>query len=358
MNKKTETILIDDLGIGANAITDEQAHDIYNKLSEADKTSTDNLKTAEKETESSNYTSEDNSVIKPIENIPGVNVTPANLEESINESEKDIKEVLDEYDLDDESTIQMLKLIDEYKEGDKSSLYSRMPLKMQQMVNGILMTETGGGINPKQITSNRNRIAKMIIDSFINDAKISATVNKMNEELSATVDEMNEEYDKMLLDAINNTFNKIEEIRATDPEQANRIESIKNAFDRATEFEKQLEFAKNTSSKKFDKFLTRFKDDVYYFNKKVNNNNIGVTVNNIEEIVPIIKIALPQYTEDDIKKFVICICRTIEDTETLAGIAYEYRMIASIHRYKYMSIDEKGEIIFGNISKVIDAILS
>ena len=102
----------------------------------------------------------------------------------------------------------------------------------------------------------------------------------------------------------------------------------------------------------------RFKDDVYYFNKKVNNNTFGVKVTNIEEIIPIIKVALPQYTEEDIKKFVICICRTIENIDELAGIAYEYRMVASIYKYKFVPIDEKGEVIFENISKVIDAILS
>ena len=356
MSVETDMVLnIDDLGV---KITDEQVHHVYTGLAEADKASTNNLAAAEEETESSNYTTEDNNVIEATEEIPGVNVIPANITETIEEDENDIKSVLDNYDLDDESAVQMLKIIDDYKAGDKSSLYLKFPKKMQEMVNGILMTETHGNINPKQISSMRNNIANMLIDSFINDAKISATVDEFNNELSGTVAEMNEEYDHMLTDAIDSTFNKIEEIRAEDPEQAKRIESVKNAFEDATTFEKQLEFAKHTSSKKFNKLLTRYKDDVYYFNKKVNSNTIGVKVSNIEEIVPVIKAALPQYTEEDIKKFVICICRTIKNTDELSEIAYEYRMIASIYRYKFTTIDEKGEIIFENISKVIDAILS
>lgn len=356
MTKETETIFIDDLGISATTLSDEQVHHVYNELSEVDKTSTDNLSAAKEETESSNYV--EVKEIEPNELIPGVDVTPANIAETIEENKNDIKSVLDSYDLDDESTIQMLKVIDEYKAGKQDSLYSRLPKKMQEMVNGIILTETHGNINPKELASYRNGIAKMLIDDFINDAKISATVDDFNAEMSSAINEMNAEYDNMLGDAIDNVFNKIEEIRAENPEQAEKIESVKNAFDSAATFEKQLEFAKHTSTNKFNKFLNRYKDDVFYFNKKVNSNTVGVKVNNIEEIEPIIKAALPQYTEEDIKKFVICICRTVGNVDNLAEIAYEYRMVASIYKYKFVPIDEKGEIIFGNISKVIDAILS
>lgn len=356
-NNDTEMVInIDDLGM--SVLTDEQVHQVYEALSEVDKTSTDNLAAAEEETASCDYTSEDNNEIKATEEIPGVNVTPSNIVETINETKKDIKEVLDAYDLDDESTIQMLKVIDEYKAGKQDSLYLRLPEKIKEMVNGIILTETHGNVNPKELSSYRNSIAKMLIDNFISDAKISAAVDDFNTEMFSTVNEMNTEYDNMLKDAIDNVFNKIEEIRVENPEQAERIESVKNAFDNATTFEKQLNFAKHTPPKKFDKLLNRYKDDVYYFNKKVNNNTFEVKVSNIEEIIPAIKLALPQYTEEDIKKFVICICRTIEDVETLAGIAYEYRMVASICKYNFVAIDKKGEIIFENISKVIDAILS
>lgn len=355
----TEKEMIIDVGsLNMTVLTDEQVEHVYDKLSEVDKASTENLAAAEEETESSNYTSEDNNVIEAAEGIPGVDVIPSNIAESIEENETDIKDVLDAYDLDDESMIQMLKVIDEYKAGNQKSLYSRLPKKMQDMVNGIILTETHGNINPKELPSYRNGIAKMLIDDFINDAKISAAVDDFNAEMASTINEMNTEYDNMVGDAIDSVFNRIEEIRAENPEQAERIESVKNAFDAATTFEKQLEFAKRTSVNKFNKFLTRYKDDVYYFNKKVNNNTAGVKVFNIEEIVPIIKLALPQYTEEDIKKFVICICRTVSNTDELAEISYQYRMISSIYKYKFTPIDEKGEIIFGNISKVIDAILS
>ena len=356
MSVKTDTVInIGDLGM---KVTDEQVHHIYNELAEADKTSTDNLAAAEEETESSNYTSEDNNEIDCNEEIPGVNVTPVNVADLIEESQNDIKSVLDPYDFDEATTTQLLKVIDEYKAGKKDTLYLRLPSKLQEMVNGIILTETHGNVNRKELSSYRNNVAKMLIDDFINDAKISAAMDDFNEELNATITEMNAEYDTMLLGAIDNVFNKIEEIRAEDPDHAAKIESVKNAFERSTTFESQLCFAQHTSPKKFDKLLTRFKDDVYYFNKKVNNNTFGVKISDIEELVPIIKLALPQYTEEDIKKFIICICRTIENVDTIAGISYECRMVSSIYKYKYINIDAAGEELFEKISKVIDAILS
>lgn len=349
MNNNEKIINIGDLNM--TVVTDEQVHDIYNKLSEVDKTSTDNLTAASEETDSSTYTSEDNTKIEAIDDIPGVNAIPSNIVDSIQEDENDIKDVLNEYDLDEKSIVQILKVIEEYKAGNTSCLYSRLPAKIKMMVDGMIDT-----VNPKQITCMRNAAAKMLIDSFISDAKMSATADEFNSELASAINEMNIEYDEMINNAIDNTFNKIEEIRISDPEQAERLESVKKAFNTATTFEKQLEFAKKTSVNKFNKFLNRYEDDVMYFNNKVNNNFAGVKIPNIEELVPIIKAALPQYTEDEIKKFIICICRTIEDTNELSGIAYEYRMISSIYKYKYTNIDEKGEVIFGNISKVIEAI--
>ena len=358
MSAEVETILIDDLGLDAK-MTDEQIHHVYNELAEVDKTSTDNLAAAEEATESSNYTSEDNNVIEAAEQIPGVDVTPSNVAEEIHETEKDIKDVLDLYDLDDAGVAQMLKVIEEYKAGNTSGLYNRLPSKMQDMVNGFIAAEAGSiPVGIKTINTMRNSTAKMLIDEFLSDAKMSTAVDEFNSEMADVMTEMNAEYDRMLNEAIDGVFSKIEEIESEDPEKAERIRQVKNSFDAAAEFNEQLEFAKRTPIKKFNKFLNRYKDDVHYFNKRVNSNSFGVKVTNIEELVPVIKLGLPQYSEDEIKLFVISICRTIPNTDELAGIAYVYRMVSAIYKYKFTSIDEKGEIIFNNISKVIEAILN
>lgn len=338
-------------------LTDDQVHRIYTVLSDVDKTSVDNLSNAEKETEESNYTSDDNNVIKADDIIPGVDAIPSNIADDINETEEDIKNSLSEYGLDDNGMVQMLKIIEEYKQGKTTNLYSKLPEMFKNIIDGLIASDAKNA-SQKQILSLRNAASKMLIDSFINDAKISASVDEFSNEMKSTINQMNSEYDNMLVDAIDETFSKIEEIRAEDPEKAKRIESVKIAFENALTFDKQLQYAKNTPSYVFKKNLEEYKEYVRTFNKKVNNNTFGVKVPNIEEIIPIIKAAIPnKYTGNAIKKFIICICKTAEDSKELSGIAYNYRMISSIYRYKFTEIDEKGEIIFENISKVIDEII-
>jgi hypothetical protein len=209
--------------------------------------------------------------------------------------------------------------------------------------------------NPLQI---KNAVAALIIESFINDAKMSASVEEFSSEMNKTVAEMHTEYDIMINKAIDDTFSKIDEIRTTNPEQAERLESIKNAFDNALTFEEQLNYVKNTPSFVLRKDLNDYIGILTRFNTKVNNNTFGVKVPKIEEIVPIINNALPKYKMNDIKKFMIAICKTSKDPKDLAGTAYNYRLISSIYRYKFTAIDEKGKAILENISKVIDEIIS
>jgi hypothetical protein len=339
-----------------NRLTDDQVHTIYDSLSDIDKKSTDDLNAAEKETDEANYTSDDNAKIDDSNIIPGIKDVDLSITDSIEESQENIKDALNPYTLDEKATVQMLNLIEEYKKGNKNNLYSKLPSTFKKTVDMLAEQElknfTG---NPLQI---KNAVAALIIESFINDAKMSASVEEFSSEMNKTVAEMHTEYDIMINKAIDDTFSKIDEIRTTNPEQAERLESIKNAFDNALTFEEQLNYVKNTPSFVLRKDLNDYIGILTRFNTKVNNNTFGVKVPKIEEIVPIINNALPKYKMNDIKKFMIAICKTSKDPKDLAGTAYNYRLISSIYRYKFTAIDEKGKAIFENISKVIDEIIS
>ena len=312
-------------------LTEEQVHHVYNELSGADKASADNLANAEKETAAADY-KDVVTMGSILDSIPGVAVTPANVD-NIQENEEDVKSALNDYDFDDQTMVDMLRVIDDYRAGKTSNIYSKLPESFKNAVDNMIAGIDGG--NAKEL---KEAGAKTLVESFINDAKINATMDDFNAEMSTAINDMNKEYDDMISKAIDDTFSKIDEIKAEDPERAKVIESVKSSFEDAISFNAQLEFAKNT---------------------KVNNNTFGVKVPNIEEIVPVIKSALPnKYTGNDIRKFVICVCKTAKDPKDLAGTAYNYRLVSSIYRYKFTAIDEKGETIFENISKVIDEIIS
>jgi hypothetical protein len=360
MNNNEELKLADEL-----KLTEEQMHQIYSKLSDIDKASTDGLDAASKETEEANYTTDDNTIIEANDVLPGVDVIPesAYSEDDIKENKDNFKDILSSYGVSDEDIAKMIDVIESYKAGKISSgLYNKLPDSFKQMCDGIasntFKTDVYGS-SRKNIAAMRNSVAKMLVENFIHDAKFAKAVDDYNVEMSGIISEMNEKYDDMLGNAIDEVFNKIEEIKVENPEKAERVLSIKNAFDSALTFERQIDFATRTSYKKFNKWLNRYEDETFYFNKKVNSNSLGVKFQNIEELLPIIKLALPQYDEDNIKQFIILISKTIGsfDNNELYEVAYTYRMISAIYKYKFIAIDEKGEEIFSNISKAIDAIL-
>jgi len=332
-------------------LTDEQVHHIYTELSDVDKESMDNLAAAKKETEETVYTSEDNTEITE-EFISGVTISEV---EDIKENEEDVKDALSGYDLDNESMMQMLNLINDYKAGKQTNLYSKLPESFKKLVDNMVASEN---VPKNQKVAMRNEAAKILIDSFINDAKMSATIDEFSAELNTAICEMNSEYDKMISDAMDETFSKIEEIRAEDPEQAEKLESIKNAFDNALTFDKQLEWIKMMPANALKKLADKeYSNYVRQFNTRVNNNTFGVTIPDVSELLPIIKAAFDgKYSGNTIKKFILAICRTSANPNDLAGTAYNYRIVSSIYRYKFTAIDEKGEIIFRNISKVIEEI--
>ena len=338
-------------------LTDEQVHNIYDTLSEVDKKSADDLNAAEKETDDSDYTSDNNTEIDKSNIIPGIKDVNLDITDTIEESQENIKDALTPYELDENSTVQMLNLIEDYKKGNKNDIYSKLPAAFKHTVDMMIEKEIKSS-NTVNINKMRNATAGLIIESFINDAKMSASVEEFSSEMNKTVGEMTVEYDSMINKAIEDTFSKIDEIKDTNPEQAKRLEAIKKAFESASTFEDQLNYAKNTTSYVLRKSLNDYHGTVIRFNTKVNNNTFGVKVPKIEEIVPIINKALPKYTITDIKKFIISICRTSKDPKDLAGTAYNYRLISNIYRYKFTNIDEKGKVIFENISKVIDEIKS
>jgi hypothetical protein len=68
---------------------------------------------------------------------------------------------------------------------------------------------------------------------------------------------------------------------------------------------------------------------------------------------------------DDIKKFIVVICRTtaykMDVVRNVEDLAYIYRMINTIYLYKFIDgpVNTDDEtLLFGNIAKVLDAIIN
>lgn len=331
-----------------NNLTDSKVHDIYNTLAPLDADSTNKLNDAHNETLNMDDASTEE--MKVDDAIPGVDAIPDNMS-SKSISDDNIKDTLSNYDLSDEDTLTMVNIINDYMDGNTENLYEKLPKDFKYSIDNIVA-------NFSNIS--KEKATKFVLDELIHDSSLSEVFDEYNYSIQETLNNMNKEYASIMNEAFNETFNKIEELEVSDPEKAEKIKSIKIAFEESTTFNKQLEFLNNVSKNKLNKWYKRYEYEVEYFNTRVKNNIAKIKLPNVSLLSDIISSALPQYKKDEINKFILIICKSSYklDMNNIIDISYLYKMICSIYNYRYTLIDEKGEVIFSNISKVIEKIIS
>ena len=324
-------------------LTNTETEKIYNALSAIDAKSINDLKNAEQETENANYDS-----ITEIETdyvMPDINVT-----------NKDYKDTLKDYNINEQEMYNMIDLINNYKSNIDMNYYERLPKSFKDIadaMNKFKDPSTGGKLTSK------NSVAKELINELIHDTEFSATIDAFQSELSNVTIELNSEYDKMLNDAFNESFEKIEELKTTNQEQAEKILRIKKAFEESNSFDKQIEFLQKYSAKRLTKMLTHYDNEVKFFNKYINVTEVKVP--DVGELLPVIKRNLPEYSENDIKLFIIAICKTcysLDFANNIAHMAYIYKLINSIYMHKFIKTTNSEEefLLFKKIAEAIDSI--
>ena len=110
-------------------ITDDQVKDIYNKLAPEDANSTKLIKAAEEETENAEYSDMEEVNIDD-NNIAGIDI-------KTNPTEKDYREVLEEYNITNEEAKSIIDLIDDYKSGATKNYYELLPNSFKDIADGI-----------------------------------------------------------------------------------------------------------------------------------------------------------------------------------------------------------------------------
>ena len=357
-------------------LTDEQVTKVYNELeSKGENTNKDKLEEAEKLTENSEYEE-----VKPMENqgvgTPQINeealreagLSDEYIEElkslpdvdtNIKETEADYKELFKEYGITDEDAIELLKIIMQYKnDGVVEGLYHKLPPTVKNLADGLVVVGKG-----ENLKVSKDNAAKVLIDSFINDAKFSASIDDFNEEMNNLVISTSKEYKVLMNEYIEEMYKDIDKIRTEDPEKAETLEKIKKAFEDAEKFTRELDYLDHTSAKKLKKVTQNsFDNECFYFNKKVNATEIKLP--NIENAYPIIKKALPGFTELQIKEFIITICKASYDLDVnkIEDLAYIYRAVENIFAFRVIDMvdfnSDFAKQVFGNVSVVIKKIIN
>lgn len=350
-----------------NTLTQEQVKTVYETLDKVE--DTDKLTDANKEPYLDNETKiEYNAVGAPqpigeevlynmgldddtIESLKDIKVDPID-PKSIQISDKELIEVFSPYGISDTDTVKLIDIITKYRNNEEFDMYEALPENLKVMVESMRYTDSG--------KVSKKTAAKFVIDSFINDAKIGTVLDEYSKELNETMAGMNKDFQYIVQDSIQDVYDKIDNIRETDPEQAAKIEMLYSAFKDSSTFERQLSYLNTVTAKKLNKFTSRFESECIYFNTKANAGEIKVP--KLESLLPIIKRALNGFTEIQIKKFLVVISKSIYDLDMhkVEDIAYVYRMIANISSFEFNTEfdSEYAKELFGNIIKVIQKIIA
>jgi len=335
-------------------LTEEQVQQVYNSLNAADPTnSLEKLAAAEKETEESNYTE--------IEEIPEFNQDTA--EKVIPENV--IKQSILDYNLGvtDDEALSLARVILEYRKNPNDKYFDRLPESIKTLVRNM-MSQINTPQN-KHSKISKDNATKFFLDTFIGDAELQMALDEFNQSIDSAFTEMDTELSKVFSEAYEEEFNKITEYETEDPEKAEKIKKIKESFDAAKppfyRLMNWLDSGINAYKLIYKKADLRFRDETSYFNSKVNVTDVKVP--NIEELVDVILLHDPTKSKDEVKRFVVAICRHVynNDFTDIGELSYAYRLVDNIYRYKFITPameDDKSKELFGAISAVIDKINS
>lgn len=345
-------------------MTDEQVKNVYNKLDKAEfNSNNDKLEAAKAETENIKYDS-----ITPMDNnlgVPQDDMSEISQEEAekiiskVEERDTDYREVLRTYGIKDEKEVtEFFTVLNAYKKNNSSTngLYKQLPPFIQALCDNMVGLASGSGLK-----LSKDNAAKNIVDGIINDAKLNKALDEFNEELNNVTINTSKEYKVLMNEYIESMYKDIDKIEAEDPEKAEILKKIKEAFDNAGKFTKELEYISHTTNKKLEKALMRYKNECFYFNRKVNSTDI--TLPDIDQLYPIIKRALPNYTEKQIKKFIVVICKASAtyNFDNIDELAYTYRSIENILSFRAIDVadfeSDFAKEVFGNVSVVINKII-
>ena len=237
-----------------NTLTNNEVTKIYESLdSKGENTNKEALEKAHEETENTSY---DN--ITPIESkgvgIPQVDeetLREAGLSDeyinelkslpdvdtTVNEGENNYRDLFKEYGISDDDSVALFKIIMQYKnDGIAKGLYNKLPPTVKNLADGLIVV---GKTESAKVS--KDNAAKILIDSFIGDAKFSASIDEFNEEMNNLLISSTEEYKSLMNGYIESIYKDIDKIRAEDPEKAEALSKIKQAFEDAEVYAKELE---------------------------------------------------------------------------------------------------------------------
>ena len=295
-----------------------------------------------------------------IESLKDVEIDESSIKDVKPSSEDYLEAIANYVDISTEDSEQLLNILIDFDKDPNGKYYDRLPTKIKSFCDGIRMNA------PEKMSKNSS--ATFILTQFTHDAQFGKLMDDYTNDMANLTNEMHKEFRSIIQESFDDLFENIEKIKDNNPEHAEILQRFYDAFKGATTFQKQLDYLDGAvNKKKLNKWLDRFDNECFYFNKKVNsdvNKERGMKFADIRTLIPIVKTALNGFTEKQIKLFFLVFLKSVEkmDLDSVENLFYIYGVVSGIDSFRYNKADEFdtefGKTLFGNITKVIQKIIS
>ena len=339
-------------------LTEEEISKIYNTLEEENRDK-DLLSAAEKETEENIYTEleemESYKELKSLLDSEGIDIdddSDIDLDDiNIDDEEESIDEDIDgslsvlsrdiikesllqsDLNLNDKDADKMIDIILAYRNNKSIKVYDKLPSRVKMVIDVYWQNDKKKA--PKEsIAKNflNNIVSNLEMEEMFSalDGDMSKIYNKIDVDLSSVVDETYQEI-----------FDTVDEVREIDPNKAENILKVQQAFEDAKSFNKLKEYLLSCKPRDVRKFVNRYSDACFRFNKIVNENVASIKIYPLEEIYEILKRWL-RIDKDQIKEFCVLLAYSVIDLDfnDIGVTSYTYRLVSNIYAFKHRNLIE------------------
>ena len=251
-----------------------------------------------------------------------------------------------------EECTNLISLIRDYSKDKQTPALDRLPTVLKTRVKKM----------HEQMTKKKSAnwdislegMAHMMLLQIINDISIDVVFAKLEQDQATMAKEQYQKTEEIFADI----FKKRADLEAETPGVGQSIDLVKEAFDQADNFDLQFQHLISDIPHNVKRYHSHYNGDTVEFNNRCAQSKFAL-VGVKDGLIDLIKFYLPKekrYTTDELKAFIVLIIRSVQsmDLNDLKSAAYIHRLLDLIYRYRYVSMDERGQKTFADIEKIID----
>lgn len=179
---------------------------------------------------SADMKNEEEEVIFTAEDIrAGLNDSPLFMTEAAENNTKE-GEQKPEFEISDESVLQLLEVINRMKAKEDFNIYAALPSEVKAMIDKYLRANGMAGYSVQANTA-RNTICKSLMEEFINTVSMEKTVNDFNKEMETLFNSVGKEFSTIYKDYDQERDNYLQSLLSKVPEDDPKRAKLINVMD-------------------------------------------------------------------------------------------------------------------------------